>query len=209
MRGERIGHNDESNPRWMVNQLGCADLTALPQTHQKINIYYNKVLITYYILSGWADWLEPKLTARIQRSARQMVLLTEPTMGRERFLEGTDWLARSRRRRLRIGDLMVAVVMTAIGLSAISLPGQSGGERLFLGAITLTFLALQWAQWGLASTPTHPSRPGMTFILGIISTFLALAMFVVLIFLGLVFPQGAALLSVMSLIQVVYLTTWD
>jgi hypothetical protein len=130
-------------------------------------------------------------------------------MGRDHFLEGTDRLARSRRRRLRIGDLMVAVVMTAIGLSAISLPGQSGSERLFLAAITLTFLALQWAQWGLASTPTHRSRPGMTIILGIISTFLALAMFVVLIILGLVFPQGAALLSVMILIQVVYLTTWD
>ena len=30
-----------------------------------------------------------------------------------------------------------------------------------------------------------------------------------LILLGLVFPQGAALLSVMMLLQVVYLTTWE
>jgi hypothetical protein len=34
-------------------------------------------------------------------------------------------------------------------------------------------------------------------------------MFVCLILLGLVFPQGAALLSVMMLLQVVYLTTWE
>jgi hypothetical protein len=34
-------------------------------------------------------------------------------------------------------------------------------------------------------------------------------MFISLVVLGLVFPQGAALLSLMMLIFVVYLTTWD
>ena len=45
--------------------------------------------------------------------------------------------------------------------------------------------------------------------LGIISSFVAVAMFIAIVILGLVFPQGAALLSVLILIQVVYLTTWD
>lgn len=45
--------------------------------------------------------------------------------------------------------------------------------------------------------------------MGVLSSFLALSMFVFLVILGLVFPQGAALLSVMILIQVMYLTTWD
>ena len=43
--------------------------------------------------------------------------------------------------------------MTAIGLSAISLPDLTGGERLFLGVFALAFLGLLWAQWGLASIP--------------------------------------------------------
>jgi hypothetical protein len=130
-------------------------------------------------------------------------------MGRESFLEGTDWVLRTRRRRFRIGDLMVAVAMTAIGLCAISLPDLTGGERLFLGGVTLVFLGLQWTQWGLASLSANRSRPAKTVALGVLSSLLAMAMFTALVILGLVFPQGAALLSVMILIQVVYLTTWD
>jgi hypothetical protein len=125
------------------------------------------------------------------------------------FLDETNWLLRTRRRRFRIGDLMVGVAVAAIGLSAISLPGLAVGERLFLGAITLAFLGLQWIQWGLASVRASRSWPGKTVLVGILSSFLAVAMFVMLFILGLVFPQGAALLSVMILIQVVYLTTWD
>ena len=130
-------------------------------------------------------------------------------MGREHFLDRFDWPAHSRRRRLRIGDLMVAIAMTAIGLAAISLPELARGERLFLAAITLTFLGLQWAQWALASISSDQTRPGMTIFTGVVSSVLALSMFAVLVILGLVFPQGAALLSVMILIQGVYLTTWD
>ena len=48
----------------------------------------------------------------------------------------------------------------------------------------------------------------MTVLLGVLSSLMALSMFMFLIILGLVFPQGAAILSVMMLIQVVHLTTW-
>jgi hypothetical protein len=104
---------------------------------------------------------------------------------------------------------MVAVAMTAIGLAVIALPKLSGGERCFLAVVTLAFLTLQWTQWGLASIPAGESLRARRALLGIVSSFLAMAMFVLLFILGLVFPQGAALLSVMMLIQVVYLTTWD
>jgi hypothetical protein len=129
-------------------------------------------------------------------------------MGHDHFLDGTPWLSRPRRRRLRIGDLMVVVAMTALGLTAVCLPELTGGERFLLGALALAFLGLQWAQWGLASIPVANSRPRMTILLGVLSSLMALSMFIFLIILGLAFPQGAALLSVMMLILVVYLTTW-
>jgi hypothetical protein len=104
---------------------------------------------------------------------------------------------------------MVAVAMTAIGLSAISLPDQTGGERLFLGVVAVAFLGLLWAQWRIASIPAARARPGVSIFVGGLSSIMAISMFICLILLGLAFPQGAALLSVMMLLQVVYLTTWD
>jgi hypothetical protein len=105
--------------------------------------------------------------------------------------------------------MMVVVAMTAIGLSAISLPDLTGGERLFLGVVAVAFLGLLWAQWGIASIPASRARPGVSIFVGVVSSLMALLMFVCLFLLGLVFPQGAALLSVMMLLQVVYLTTWE
>jgi hypothetical protein len=133
----------------------------------------------------------------------------KPVMRHEDFFEGIHWLARSRRRRFRIGDLMVTVAMTAIGLSAISLPDLTGGERLFLAVVAVVFLGLLWAHWGVASIPTVWAWPGVNVLIGVVSSLMALSMFVCLILLGLVFPQGAALLSVLMLLQVVYLTTWE
>ncbi len=46
-------------------------------------------------------------------------------------------------------------------------------------------------------------------MLGVVSSLLALAMFVLLFVLGLVYPQGAALESVLILIQVAFMSTWD
>ncbi len=130
-------------------------------------------------------------------------------MAHDGFHEGPNWLLSSRRRRLRIGDLMVAVVMTAIGLSAIMHSDMTARSTLLLALFAVGFLALLWAQWGLANI--SPKRPQTLWVAsrGILSSILALAMFVVLIVVGLVVPQAAALLSVMMLIQVVYLTTWD
>jgi hypothetical protein len=128
-------------------------------------------------------------------------------MERELFFDGRPWPLRSRCRRLRVGDVMVAIVLTALGLAAVSPPEMTVGARLFLGAFALSCLGLLWAQWALASIPD--TRPLITTLLGLLSSIIALSMFMCLIALWFVFPQAAALFSVMMLILVVYLTTWD
>ncbi len=127
-------------------------------------------------------------------------------MESEHFCEGTHWPLRSRRRRLRIGDMMAAVATTAVGLAAVILPEVTGGGRLFVGAFALFCQGLQWAQWGLASIPDN--QPAITMLLGALSSIIAVSLFIGLVVLGLVFPQVAAIFSVMMLISVVYLTTW-
>ncbi len=130
-------------------------------------------------------------------------------MGQEHSIERPDWLLSSRRRRFRLGDLMVAVVMTAIGLAVISLPELTPGERSLLGAAVLSFLGLEWTQWVLAGKAAHQSHRAVAILRGILSALLPLTMFLVLVFLGLFYPQGVALLSLLIVIHVVYLTTWD
>jgi hypothetical protein len=128
-------------------------------------------------------------------------------MGCEHFLDEAHWPLRSRRRRLRIGDMMAAVIMTAVGLAVISRPELPGGAKATVGAFVVLCLGLQWAQWGLASIPA--AKPAMKGFLGILSTIIAMSIVVGLVFLGLVYPQVAALLVVMMLILVVHLATWD
>ena len=102
-------------------------------------------------------------------------------MEQDVLFDGKHWDAGSRRRRLRIGDLVVTVAMTALGLSAISLPDLTGSERLFLGVFALAFLGLLWSQWGLASIPLARARPGVNILVGVVSSLMALSMFTCLI----------------------------
>jgi hypothetical protein len=127
-------------------------------------------------------------------------------MGNEHFVDETPWLLPYRRRRLRIGDMMAAVVVTAVGLAAVSLPGLAGGARCFIGAFALLYVGLQWAQWGLASIRT--SEPLITLLLGAVSSITAISMIIGLVGLSLVFPQVAALFSVMLLVLVLHQATW-
>jgi hypothetical protein len=130
-------------------------------------------------------------------------------MGQHQVLDGPRFRMRSSRRRFRIADLLVGVAMTAIGLSAIGLPDLTGRERSFLGLFATAFLAMLWAQWAVASMPRTVARPALDLVVGLLSALMALSMFVCLILVALVFPQAAALLSIMMLLQVVYLTTWE
>ncbi len=110
------------------------------------------------------------------------------------FFDGRHWLARPRRRRFGIGDLMIAIAITALALAAVSPPDLSDGERLFIAAFALAFLTLLWGQWALAGMPFDRARSGLRLFVGVVSSLVALSMFICLTLLGLVFPQGAALL---------------
>ena len=68
---------------------------------------------------------------------------------------------------------MTTVALTALGFSAVGLPGLEGNEKLFLGMIALAFLALQWAQWGLAGIPGSRSHPALATMLAGCTTYVS------------------------------------
>ena len=122
---------------------------------------------------------------------------------------GQRFFVRSPRRRFRIGDLMTGIAMAGLGLAAISLPDLTVRERLFLGLFAVTFLSLLRTQWALANMRSTVVHPALGVVVGFASVLMALCMFVCLTLMGFVFPQAAALLSAMMLLQVVYLATWE
>jgi hypothetical protein len=130
-------------------------------------------------------------------------------MGREHLLDESNWLLLSRRRRLRIGDLMVAVGIAAVALSVGSLSNLTSGTRLGSGVLALVFLGLQVAHWAIVSISPGRVRPAINALLCTLSFLIALLMFVCLIILGLIFPEGLALVVGTMIVLAIYLTTWD
>ncbi len=130
-------------------------------------------------------------------------------MGREHLLDESKWLVLSRRRRLRLGDLMVAVALAAVALSAGSLSSLAGDRRLGFGLLALVFLGLQAAQWRIASIGPGRVGPGMNSLLCVVSFLMALSTLACLIILGLIFPEGLPLVVGTMVVLAVYLTTWD
>ena len=130
-------------------------------------------------------------------------------MGLDDLFNTKRSLVRSRTRQVRIGDLLFAVVMTALGLSALNAGDLAGRERLLLGLFALSFFALVGAQWALAGMQHIRTPPVVDTAVGVLSALMALSMFACLVFMGIFFPHVAALLSIMLLLQVVYLITWE
>jgi hypothetical protein len=130
-------------------------------------------------------------------------------MGLDDLFNTKRSLVRSRARQIRIGDLLFGVAMTALGLSALTAGDLAGRERLLLGLFALSFFALVGAQWALAGMRCNRARPVIDAAVGVLSALMALSMFTCLVFVGIFFPHVAALLSVMLLLQVVYLITWE
>jgi hypothetical protein len=130
-------------------------------------------------------------------------------MERDNALEGLNDLLTRRRRRLRIGDLLAAVALLALGLFAVRVPDVTGGMRPLVGLLTTTFLGLILAQWGMAGISFRRPRPIMNAFLGVLSPFFALSAFVGVVVLGFLAPGAAAVVSVTALLLVVYMTTWD
>jgi hypothetical protein len=133
-------------------------------------------------------------------------------MGRDHLLEEFDWLSISRPRRLTIGDLMVGVVLAALGSSTLTVILQSplsDDQRTAFGVLALIVFGLQAAQRGLASIPIRRLRSGTSTLLGIACYSLAMLTYIGLFILAAAFPEGAALVVVTMLVLFVYLTTWD
>ncbi len=130
-------------------------------------------------------------------------------MGREHLIEKSNWLLLPRRRRLTIGDLMVAVALAAFALSVGSLADLTSGERLRFGLLTLIFLGLQTAQWRIAGISSGQGRSASNVLSCILSFLIALLMLICLIVLGLVFPERLPVVVGTMLVLAIYLTTWD
>jgi hypothetical protein len=130
-------------------------------------------------------------------------------MDREDFFDGNRSRPRCRSRQIRIGDLVFGVAMIAIGLSSLGAPEFTDRQRLFLGLFAVAFLTLLGAQWALASFAHTQARPIIGTLVGVVSAAMALSMFICLFVVGLFFPHAAASLSIMALLQVVYLITWE
>jgi hypothetical protein len=130
-------------------------------------------------------------------------------MRRDDPLAGLTHVLSGRRRRLRIGDLLAAVALVALGLATIAVPAVTRGERLLVSCLTAIYLGLVFTQWGLAGISFRRPRPMTNTLLGILSSLTALAAFVGVVVLGLLVPQAAALLSVTTLLLVVCMTTWE
>ena len=103
---------------------------------------------------------------------------------------------------------MVAVALTSFGISTVTVVEQTS-DKWLMGTFTLAFLVLLVGQRGIAGVSVRKFRPAIHTFLGILSCVVPCLMFVSLVFLGLIIPQGAALLSVAMLLLVVYMTTWD
>jgi hypothetical protein len=114
----------------------------------------------------------------------------------------------ARRRRLRLGDLMVAVALAALAISTVTVVELASDKRI-MGMFTFFFLGLLVGQRGIAGISCRRFRPAIDAFLGVLSCVMACSMFVSLVILGLIIPQGAALLGVAMLLLVVYMTTWD
>jgi hypothetical protein len=134
------------------------------------------------------------------------------TMEHQRPVDDYRWLWAVRPRRLGLGDLMFVVALAALGCFAMVLVLRSelgGGRRAAFGLVALLLFAMQAAQWRLGGLPAIDPRSRRELLLGIASYLLAMAMFVLLLALAALFPDGAALVVLALVVVALYLSTWE
>jgi peptidoglycan/LPS O-acetylase OafA/YrhL len=122
------------------------------------------------------------------------------------------WLWTVRPRRLNLGDLMFGVALAALGCCALALVLRSelsDERRAGFGVLTLLLFAMQAAQWRLGGVPVRDPRSNRSVALGIVSYLIAMVMFVVLVGLGALFPDGTALVVIAMIVTAIYLSTWE
>jgi hypothetical protein len=90
----------------------------------------------------------------------------------------------ARRRRLRLGNLMVAVALVALRVSTVTVVEPASDKRI-MGIFTFAFLGLLVGQRGLARISCRRFRPAIDAMLGVLSCVITCSMFVSLVILGL------------------------
>jgi hypothetical protein len=133
-------------------------------------------------------------------------------MGRDQLLEDFPWFSITPPRRLTIVDLMIGVVVAALGSSVLAVTFRASwndDERAVFGMLALIVVGSLAAQRGLAAIPIREPRSGRSVFLGIVSYGLAMVTYLCLFLLAAVSPEGAALVVITLLVLAVYLTTWD
>jgi hypothetical protein len=118
----------------------------------------------------------------------------------------------SRPRRFSIADLMAAVGLAALGMTLATMVVRSEfapGERSVLGVVAATALASLACQWPLSSLRASDRHSWPSALLGITAVLLAIVTVICVGILAVALAEGAALLFLMLLTMVVYLTTWD
>jgi hypothetical protein len=133
-------------------------------------------------------------------------------MDYDRPVDDYRWLWTARPRRLNLGDLMFGVALAALGCLALVLVLRSelsDGRRAAFGMASLLLFAMLAAQWRLGSVPNNNPRSRRELLLGIASYVLAMAMFLLLLALAALFPDGAALVVLAMVVMAIYLSTWD
>jgi hypothetical protein len=133
-------------------------------------------------------------------------------MGHERPFDDYRWLWTVRPRRLGPGDLMFGVAIAALGCCAMAMVVRSElgvGPRAAFSLVALLLFAMQAAQWRLGGLPAGDSRSGRELALGIASYALAMAMFVLLLAMAALFPDGAAVVVLALVVMALYLSTWE
>jgi hypothetical protein len=133
-------------------------------------------------------------------------------MEQERPVDDYRWLWTVRSRRLNLGDLIFVVALAALGCFALVLLFRSelsDARRAAFGAVVLLLFAMQAAQWRLGGLPAVDPRSRRELMLGIASYLLAMAMFVLLLAMAALFPDGAALVVLALVAVALYLSTWE
>ena len=75
--------------------------------------------------------------------------------------------------------------------------------------MALFLFAMQAAQWRLGSIPLRDPHSTSSVFLGVASYVLAMLMFVCLLALAALFPDGAALVVITMVVTAIYFSTWD
>ena len=77
-------------------------------------------------------------------------------MGHQHVLRETNRVFSSRRRWLRIVDLMVVVALAALRFRRSHSPQLTSDEKWLMGTLGFAFLGVLFAQWGIAGISVQP-----------------------------------------------------